>query len=174
MPITLDEAKAWLKIELDETYEDALITSMIKSATGWAENYCNIAIVSQSITEVYDLWCRMYLLQRGPVTGIPVVKYRAVSGAAMSTYPSVSYVVDTYSNPERIMITGDAPTVVQEIACVEISYTAGWAVAAVPEVIKTAIKYKVGSMYTHRADMAQRYLNYSSTLLRDYKREYAR
>jgi hypothetical protein len=46
-PVSLDEAKAWLQIDL--TDHDALLTSMIKGARTSIENYLNLHLVEKTV-----------------------------------------------------------------------------------------------------------------------------
>ena len=172
-PITLSEVKLWLKIEEGETVEDTLLNSLITASRQWVESHCGISIMPQTITESYDCWYRLFCLQRNPVVSVTAIKYTI--DEVLTVYSSDDYVVDLYSTPTRILITGDAPTVDDVPGTIKIEYVSGYADAAtVPGPIKTALLYKIGSMYVNRADYAQRYLNFSLGLLKDYKSEFAR
>lgn len=46
-PVTLSEAKAWMRVDYSD--DDALITSMIKSARQSLENFLNVALVDKSV-----------------------------------------------------------------------------------------------------------------------------
>jgi uncharacterized phiE125 gp8 family phage protein len=171
-PLTLAEVKLWLKIESGETVEDTLLNSLIEAARTWVELHCNIAILPQTITESYDFWLRTFPMQRGPVTAVNSIKY--FLNTSLTTYTDTQ-VDDLYSTPARVMITGTIPQVDASIGVVRIEYVAGYAdIAEIPETLRLAMLYKVGSMYVNRADYAQRYLNASLSLLGPFKNQYAR
>ena len=52
MPVTLQETKAWLKV--DDTNSDAEIAGLIQSATLRAEAYCNRPFIQREYTEYFD------------------------------------------------------------------------------------------------------------------------
>lgn len=47
-PVTLDEAKAQVRVDAGETSEDALLTTFIGAARGWIESETNRALIQQT------------------------------------------------------------------------------------------------------------------------------
>lgn len=178
-PISLSEAKAWLKIEEDETIEDSLITSLITASREWVEKHCNVCLTTTTIVEHYDCWHRLMYLQRNPIA-ITSIKYFADD--AYSVLSSDVYSLDLYSSPARILIDYDysLPVVDNVLNAIEIEYTSGFGESPsdVPAQIVQAIRLKLASMYTHREDgvpnYIDKYVTASMYLLRDYKMEFAR
>lgn len=183
-PVTLSEMKMWLKIEEEETVEDALLTSLIKAQRQWVEEHCGIAIMTQTIIETYDRWSRKFYLHRAPVAEVIEIIYidndeEKVYQKNLQISPQPQpqfvqkYVEDLYSIPARILVTGETPPVDTTLAAVSITYTAGYGdITLVPEYFKLAIMYKVAASYTKRSDYAERYLNHSLSLLRTHKSQY--
>jgi len=52
--VSLDQAKLWLRVDLDYDYEDTLITALIKSAVNQVEQYTLQVLWQRSITEITD------------------------------------------------------------------------------------------------------------------------
>ena len=52
--VSLNQAKMWLRLDLDYDYEDALITSLIKSAVNQVEQYTLQVLWQRQITEITD------------------------------------------------------------------------------------------------------------------------
>lgn len=178
-PLTLSEAKLWLRIEDDETIEDSLITGLITASREWVESHCNICLTTTTIVEHYDCWYRLMKLNRNPIA-VTSIKY--LSGGTYETLASSSYTLDQYSTPARIRIQNDIslPTADVDVNAIEVEYTAGYGAtaAAIPAQIVQAVRLKLASMYSHREDnisvYMDKYIRASMSLLRDYKMEYAR
>lgn len=52
--VSLNQAKLWLRLDLDYNLEDGLITSLIKSAVNQVEQYTLQVLWQRSITEISD------------------------------------------------------------------------------------------------------------------------
>lgn len=52
--VSLNQAKMWLRLDLDYDYEDALITSLIKSAVNQVEQYTLQVLWQRQMTEITD------------------------------------------------------------------------------------------------------------------------
>jgi hypothetical protein len=136
-PVTLAEAKAWCKIELDITEEDGLITELITVARELVEGYLNISLVDKTITAHVRNDLGNIEFPYGPVKAITSVKDADdVTLVADSTY--------TIQGINFLCLT----TPCDEL--VKLEYTTGW--TAVPEYFKTAVKNQILFLYENRGD----------------------
>ncbi len=175
--VTLPEARLWMRI--DGTDEDTLITSLIKSAEDWLQGYLGVKFIDQELTFTADWFpgqndnqnlSRAVLNenQRGGDLAI-VLDY-----VPMTAVTSVSYVDDDNATIALVENTDYTPVVAgpktngrvqpkdrvwsrfsnqRTFAACQVVYRVGYAnAAAVPELIKTAIKDLVTYMYAHRGD----------------------
>jgi uncharacterized phiE125 gp8 family phage protein len=163
-PITLAEAKAWLKIHPDVSEDDELINSLVASARTWAERNTGRALLTQTIQEVWDCWQRCFELSIGPLitvspatSGVTLFEYRV--GGSYLTWAASNYTVDDVSNPGRVVVnpTAAIPNTSDTYGypnVVRITYTVGHATAEVVDPnIKTAMLLQLGMMYENREDM---------------------
>ncbi|MBN9265961.1 MAG: phage gp6-like head-tail connector protein [Hyphomicrobium sp.] len=100
-PVTLDELKAWAKI--DSADEDALLTSLIAAARDAAEQYLRRALITQTVRLTLDLDGRGIDLPEG-VYDLPVSAiYGGLPTVVELPRPPVSSVtsVVTYEPPAR-------------------------------------------------------------------------
>jgi uncharacterized phiE125 gp8 family phage protein len=151
-PITLDEAKAWLKI--DGTDEDTLLTSLITSARIACENYSGLSFITQSRTVKLDRLYGDVILPYGPVTAITSVVYKDPDDDTDVTFTPANYYVDYQSGLAKIRVNDDGwPDTNRTLNNVVITYVAGYAnAAAVPEIAKTAIKKRMAKDHSNRGD----------------------
>jgi len=53
-PVSLADAKVWLKVHPDVTDDDDLIRALIKTARVWAESGTGQALMEQTVAQVWD------------------------------------------------------------------------------------------------------------------------
>ena len=85
-----------------------------------------------------------------------LIQYLDMAGV-IQTMPPADYVVDNASEPARIApVFGKTwPITLPQIGAVSVTFDAGYGPAAsVPEGLKSWIKLRVGSLYTHREEVA--------------------
>jgi uncharacterized phiE125 gp8 family phage protein len=154
-PVTLEEAKAHLKV--DTAYDDALITALIAAARARAEWHTGRAFVTQSWVLWLDGW------PHGNCVEIPLPPLQAVT--SLTTYASDDaatvldaslFQVDIASSPARVTLK--SPAVIantRKLNAVAIAFTAGYGDAAsdVPQAIRTAILEMIAELYTNRGDL---------------------
>lgn len=154
-PISLAEAKAWLRLEIDE--DDAIVSALISAARGAVENHARRALLTQTWklqTRSLDEHARL-VLPRAPLQSVQSFKY-LVSGVA-TTWSSTDYVV-VPGLPGRVHPIGASwwPTADDRDDAYEITFRAGHAdtIAGVPadvaELARTAIFLLIGHWYEHR------------------------
>jgi len=137
-PITLEEAKAWMRV--DGSSDDAIITSLITQARELVENYLNVSIVQTTL--VLNATARKELvLPYGPVQTITSVKDEAGNDVDY-TYNEfyINFDQGTYS------VTGGSSMYVDTIT----TYDAGK--AAIPAGLKLGLLEVILWLYENRGD----------------------
>lgn len=169
-PVTLAEAKLHLRV--DGTDEDALITSLIRSARLLCEQWCGRAFLSQT----WDLWlddfppgCHQFPrnlypsggaaaaieLPMPPLASITWIKYTDLEGNLV-TLDAGEYLIDDQREPGRVLPAyGKAwPAVRRYINAVSVRFVAGVAdVNLIDERVKQAIKLIAGHWYQNREEV---------------------
>lgn len=139
-PVTINEVKAQLRIELDDTSYDAIIQPLIIAAREWCEAYQNRAYITQTLELALDAWpCGDEIdLPRPPLMMLNAVTINGV------VWDAANYVVDGYSFMARIvrgrgMSRPAAP--LPPVNGIKINYQAGYGNTAdkVPQRVKQAI-----------------------------------
>ena len=170
-PVTLEEAKAWLRIDGDD--DDDLITSLITAARTAAEEYLRRSLISQSWRLTLDLACSglrnlpegvydlpvsalygdlgsVISLPKGPVSAISSVTTYDSSNNS-SVFDSANYRVDTAG--DRLILNSGAawPSNIRPLSGCEVVYVAGYGEANdVPKPIRSGILIYVASLYEQR------------------------
>jgi uncharacterized phiE125 gp8 family phage protein len=163
-PITLDEAKANLRVDFDD--DDALITARIVSAREWVETETGLVLVPRQITETATRLGRWIDLTAWPVTSVDEIRYTADDGS-LQVLDTAAYRYGRFRRPIRIMPAvwnwGLSPYCRQvwqphhshvaetPYLPVEIDLTAGYATPDdVPATVKQAMFLLISHFYANR------------------------
>jgi len=162
-PVTLDQAKAWLRVESGND-EDALIASLIPAARARAEWHTGSAFITQQWT----LW----LDRAGACIDIPLPPLQSV--VSVTRYPSdgTASVLDTgaYSVAGQRLLLDSAPVNLRPMNGIAVAFTCGYGDAsAVPAPIVAAILQIVASLYEHRGGDAAPTPDSALALLAPYR-----
>src|SRR6478609_3346354 len=133
-PITLAQAKAWLKVTHDD--EDVIITALITAARQTCEGYISKSFVERTVTAIVRNDLGNIKLPYGPVNTVT-----SAADSEGGEYGSGDYNITGIS---------DKRLGYPMASYVKVVYTAGYSV--LPEQFKTAIKMQLSWMYTHRGD----------------------
>jgi uncharacterized phiE125 gp8 family phage protein len=154
-PVTLDEAKAHLKV--DTTDDDALIGTLICAARSKAEWNTGRAFITQGWTLAADCWPQdnVFELPFPPLQSVGSVTAYALDDTATVLDPS-TWQADTVSAPARLALKTNAspPVNLRALNAIEIVFTAGYgdSESDVPALIREAILEIVADMYVNRGD----------------------
>ena len=161
-PITLSEAKNYLKVEDSYTDDDTLITAIITSVRQYIERYLSTALITQTIEEKWDyIDVRNYQVRQNfnlgvnPVQSVTSITYIDTDGDSQ-TWSASEYVVDTHRQVARIGIKNGYtwPSIQDEINALTVTYVAGYGDAGsdVPGNILQAMRYLIATYYENRTD----------------------
>lgn len=136
-PVTLVEAKAYMRIDADYTQDDVLIQMMITSSREALEKFTGISFVEKlfeiELTADYDSYWLSDEIPFGPVQSITIVKDKngvvqtnEIEGYA---FPSI------YLNDRQVVF---------------VNYVAGYATGLLPKALKLAILKQVATDYENR------------------------
>lgn len=158
-PVTVDEAAKHLHIDSD-IYADEEELIYIESLITAARQHCESFQARCYITQTWDLYLDEFPesgeieLPGAPLQSVTWLKYKDSNGT-LQTLDSGDYIVDTITEPGRIVLAyGESwPTLYAEIQAIQIRYIAGYGDAsAVPIAIKHAILLKLTDLYEHRGE----------------------
>jgi uncharacterized phiE125 gp8 family phage protein len=160
-PVSLTEAKAYLRVEIDD--DDDLVLGLITAARVYCESYTK----SQFITATYKLILDQFpvvssgftyvgpqlRLPLPPLQSVTTVQYLDMDGNLQNLNTDL-YTIDTDSKPGRIVPVYYQPFPVTrpQPAVVQVTFVAGYGDngTTVPESVKTAIKLLVNHYYRNR------------------------
>ena len=150
-PVTLQEAKAHLRLETDA--DDALVLTLIMTSRLHIEAALGLALVTQSWTYIRDRWPPGALaLPLRPVQVVEAVRLIAADGTPHVLDPA-TYILDGQGLPPRLMpLTGAWPIPGRSVQGIEIDVVAGFGAAAddVPAPIRQAVLMLVAHWYETR------------------------
>lgn len=151
-PIELADALDHLRIS--DTANVPAAERAIRGARGWAEEYLQRGLLTQTWKYAQDDWTdEIQLPMAAPLQSVTSVKYYDAAGVLTTLSASV-YQVDALSEPARIY---RAPQQVWPVLqanrpmAVEIIYVVGWsALTAIPANIVDGLYLLLGDRYEHR------------------------
>lgn len=157
-PISLDEAKQHLRIDLDDTDHDDYVTGLIDVAVNHIEMLTWRKLISQTWYGYFDDWPRgnYFELPFGTLQSAtaPIIKYTDVD-AVQSTWSSAEYIVGTDYLKGRITLA-DGYTWPNEVLYpsvpIEVEFVCGYGLTgvSVPPQIKHAIKIAISEFFENR------------------------
>lgn len=161
-PVAVADVKTFARI--DDTLDaasnaasDALLSSLIVSAREEAEQITRRSLLLQTLELTlgrFPRWGRGVELPRPPFVSITSVTYFDAAGSSVVMDAAGYSLLDaSESIPASIYPVGGGfwPDTCRRPDAVRIRYSAGWpSSSAVPENIKTWIKYRTATMYANR------------------------
>lgn len=153
-PVTLEELKLHLKVS--NTADDALITSLGKTARIFVEDLTDKKLITQTIEFYLDKFpaSRSIILPVSPLSAVVIEYIDAITtDLSYTTWDAANYNTDFISRYPRIStrINVAFPSTQEEFNAVKLTLTCGYGLAAdVPDIFKSAIKELVAEMYENR------------------------
>jgi uncharacterized phiE125 gp8 family phage protein len=145
-PVTLDQARAWLRVESGND-EDDLIGALIPAARARAEWHTGRAFVTQGWTLWLDRAAPCIAIPLSPLQSVTSVTLYAPDNAA-TVLEGGDYTVDPAGS--RLLLK-TLPQNLRAVNAVAVAFTAGYGAAdAVPAPIAQAILQIISALYEHR------------------------
>ena len=195
-PLSLQEVKSHLRIELGETDEDDLLEAMITTVREYTEDYTGRALIRSHRAAYFDNWSTNHccLLPYPPL--VAITSSTAItgnsSGAAVAykdstrgwnSFSSTGWIADTVSIPGRLCLEYDEdwPTkTLHNVNPIKVHFTCGYSTSStgIPKTIKSAMKIMISDLYEQResfivgtavADFSDRTLMTVKSLLANYR-----
>lgn len=158
-PVTLAEAKLWLRIEDDANEEDAMIWLLIKAMREYAEHLTGRALVTQTLEFRTDAFPAGAIeLPRPPLQSVASIVYVDGDGTeqALETSPA-GWQVDTYSEPGRVapLAGGSWPSAGSEaLGAVRIQFVAGYAAPnLIPRLVRLWMQTRIATLFENREQL---------------------
>ena len=169
-PLTIDECRAHLEAQrYDDTTiddaDDAMIGGLLSAAREHCEQFLGLSLAPCTLEIALDRWPTVALdgatyieLPMGPVREI--LSFTAGEPSSSSTDMDVdpaSYVLDTYSAPNRVVPVSAWPSVGAATNAIKVTYAAGYGVDTdggepLPKALRSAILLVLGHLYRNRED----------------------
>ena len=163
-PVTLDEAKAHLRLDTDA--DDAYVSALITAARERIELFLRRALITQTFEYTLDgfpaspslIYSTSVIdLPRPPLQSVESIKF-IDTGGNVRTLPSESYVVDASSDEiGRVALawTQYWPITRCSINSVVIRFVAGYGDAPedIPQAIRQGILIEISNLYEDREDV---------------------
>lgn len=154
-PLTLAEARAWLR--MDDAEEDTLIADLIRAARETVETLAGRRLITQGWRITRDFWPAdgCIHLTEGPVLSLDTAR---LAGGAGTVLPPTAFRLDGRRRPPLIEVVALLPPPVLARDGIELDITCGYGPAPedVPETLRQAMRLLVANWFENRGDAAAR------------------
>lgn len=166
-PVSLAQAREWLRLESDDTANTAVLQLLIAAMREDAENLTHRAFVSRQLRLNLEAWpsCHTYgsriELPYAPLISVDSFKYINTEGV-LTTLATDQYSVHDEAEPAFVIPAYQVtwPTIRQVPNAIQITFTAGYAVGSppdeaaaqenVPRVLKLWMETKLATLFENR------------------------
>lgn len=154
-PLTLVEARTWLRVDGEE--EDTLIATLIRAARETVETLAGRRLITQGWRVTRDSWPAdgCIRLTEGPVLSLDAAR---LAGGADTVLPLTAFRLDGGRQPPLIEVVAMVPPPVLLRDGIELDITCGYGPAPedVPEALRQAMRLLVAHWFENRGDAAAR------------------
>ena len=182
-PVSLAQAREWLRLESDDTANTAVLQLLIRAMREDAENLTHRAFVSRQLRLNLETWptCHTYgsriELPFPPLITVDSFKYVDTDGT-LQTLAASQYSVHDEAEPAFIIPAYQVtwPTIRQVPDAIQITFTAGYAVGSppdeaaaqenVPKILKLWMQTKLATLFENREQII------SGTIVAKLPRDY--
>lgn len=155
--ITLDEAKAWLKIDLSDTSQDVLILQLIRMMQNAFEKYTRLTLFTTEFRTYRDYFGQDWELKRAPIQLINQIQY--IEDNLLSVVDPLIYFLyksgnNSYGYPVLKENEIWPNSFDRQKDVIHIDFLAGFGATPdfIPDDIKLAILYSVANAFENRGD----------------------
>lgn len=157
-PVTLAEAKLWLRIDDDDTDEDATVLMIITAIGEYAEELTGRAFVARTLELRLDGFPEGEIeLPFAPLRSVSSIDYLDADGVLQSLDVSpTGWQEDTASQPGRVapLVNTDWPATSDEMGSVRITYNAGYASPnAIPRLARLWMQARISTLFEQREQL---------------------
>lgn len=159
-PVTLAEARLWLRIDSDDTTQDAMIQLLIIAMREHAEALTGRSFATKTLELVMDefpLDDEVLELPYPPLQSLSYVTYADASGVDQTLAGSPQdFIVDTAAYPGRVTppYSGNWPAAQARIGAVRIGYVAGYATTnLVPKAFRIWMQARIATIFENREQL---------------------
>ena len=154
-PLSLNEAKDHLNIELDDTDNDDYIKTLISTATDSVEQYLHRRLITQTWYLYLDGWWYEHLIiPFGKLQSVTSIKYKDTDGDS-TTWSTDDYIVNSDSDPGEIVLGYEKSfptTTLYPSNPITVEFICGYGDDGndIKENILHAIKLRISDLYEYR------------------------
>jgi uncharacterized phiE125 gp8 family phage protein len=167
--ITLPQAKAQLRIEEDQAFDNDLIELYIGAALDSASQYLGYPVAKSDVKVYADEGARKIILPVHPVTAVTAIDYVDVDGED-KVYDLGNHKLITYDKESRLLFLQEFEVARDTEAVITATVVSGWDANTLPDNIRRAMLLEISDMYTYREDRKAITNKASQSLLRPFRK----
>lgn len=149
-PVSLDEAKAQVHVDLDVTDHDDILTIYISAARSYLEQITGLRLAPQDVVlKAWGLECSTFSIPQAPVNAITSIEYIDDAGATQTVSPSV-YETHLGAKSSWIALAHNQSWPAHRCGLGYVTFTLDCGYTAIPEPLKQAMLLIIGDWFANR------------------------
>lgn len=156
LPLTLDEVKNYLKIDLLEISEDDFLNLLIEAVTDYFEEYTGVTLINTTYRTYRDEFCCSFRVKKSPLSSVELIEYVNQDNNTIVVDSSVySNTLETFYSQIYLNHNQQWPNDVgPSLQGIKIDFIVGFGPDAsfVPTKIKIGLLQHIAMLYENRGD----------------------
>lgn len=156
LPLTLEEVKEYLKIDLADNSQDSFLALLIEVVTDYFEEYTGVTLIDTQYRTFRDKFCCNIRLKKSKLRSVDEIRYFDIDNNTVIVSTDVySNTFETFYSQIFLKQNQKWPTKIgPELQGVQIDFTVGFGPDAsfVPTKIKLGLLQHIAMMYENRGD----------------------
>lgn len=185
LPLTINEVKEHLHLDLDDKTQDALLKVLIRAATDYAEKYTKRDFITRTYETLRDSFTDSLEIRRSPLQSVTTVEYLQ-DGLFVTVSTDIYFATNSNTFSRLTLKTGQVwPTDIDlQEQSVKITFKSGYGnnLSSVPDALREGMLQYISAMYENRGDcnegrvsgssvgLAQKFLPIDAQLIYDIYR----
>lgn len=155
LPLTINEVKEHLRLDLDDKTQDALLKILIKTATNYAEKYTKIDFITRTYETLRDSFDDSLELRRAPLQSVTKIEYLQ-DGSFVTVSTDIYFVTSSSTFAHLALKESQAWPTDEDLQeqSVKITFKTGYGntLSSVPDSLREGLLQHIAAMYENRGD----------------------
>ena len=155
LPLTVNEVKEHLRLDIDDKTQDALLKVLIRAATDYAEKYTKKDFITRTYETLRDSFTDSLEIRRSPLQSVTKVEYLQ-DGSFVTVSADIYFATNSNTFSRLTLKAGQAwPTDIDlQEQSVKITFKSGYGntLSSVPDSLREGIMQHIAAMYENRGD----------------------
>ena len=155
LPLTVNEVKEHLRLDIDDKTQDALLKVLIRAATDYAEKYTKKDFITRTYETLRDSFADSLEIRRSPLQSVTTVEYLQ-DGSFVTVSTDVYFVTSSNTFAHLALKENQTWPTGEDLQeqSVKITFKTGYGntLSSVPDSLREGLLQHIAAMYENRGD----------------------